>query len=122
MSSIALELNNVVQTFHQGETPLEVLRGVNLKVEAGEIVALVGPSGSGKSTLLQIAGLLEQPLSGEVIVKGVNVKDLGDDRRTEIRRQELGFVFQSEPEQSIWGCFRGSGNRWKYRWFFWYNV
>jgi lipoprotein-releasing system ATP-binding protein len=94
MSSIALELNNVVQTFHQGETPLEVLRGVNLKVEAGEIVALVGPSGSGKSTLLQIAGLLEQPLSGEVIVKGVNVKDLGDDRRTEIRRQELGFVYQ----------------------------
>jgi lipoprotein-releasing system ATP-binding protein len=94
MSSIALELNDVVQTFHQGETPLEVLRGVNLKVEAGEIVALVGPSGSGKSTLLQIAGLLEQPLSGEVIVKGVNVKDLSDNRRTEIRRQELGFVYQ----------------------------
>ncbi len=94
MSSIALELKEVVQTFHQGETPLEVLRGVDLKVEAGEIVALVGPSGSGKSTLLQIAGLLEQPLSGDVIVKGESIKGLNDDRRTEIRRQELGFVYQ----------------------------
>ena len=94
MSNTALELQFVVQTFHQAETPLEVLRGVNLTVEAGEIVALVGPSGSGKSTLLQIAGLLEHPQSGEVIVKGEGVKDLSDDRRTEIRRQELGFVYQ----------------------------
>ena len=94
MSNTALELKSVVQTFHQGETSLEVLRGANLKVEAGEIVALVGPSGSGKSTLLQIAGLLEQPLSGDVIVKGENTEKLGDDRRTEIRRQELGFVYQ----------------------------
>ena len=94
MSNTALELQFVVQTFHQAETPLEVLRGVNLTVEAGEIVALVGPSGSGKSTLLQIAGLLEHPQSGEVIDKGEGVKDLSDDRRTEIRRQELGFVYQ----------------------------
>jgi|TARA_B100000315_G_scaffold246879_1_gene274783 lipoprotein-releasing system ATP-binding protein len=94
MNSVALELKEIVQTFHQGETPLEVLRGADLKVEAGEIVALVGPSGSGKSTLLQIAGLLEKPLSGDVIVKGESASDLGDDRRTGIRRQELGFVYQ----------------------------
>ena len=92
--SSALELKSIVQTFHQGETPLEVLRGADLEVEAGEIVALVGPSGAGKSTLLQIAGLLEKPISGEVIFKGESASDLGDDRRTGIRRQELGFVYQ----------------------------
>ena len=92
--SRALELKNIMQTFHQGETSLEVLRGADLQVEAGEIVALVGPSGAGKSTLLQIAGLLEKPISGEVIVKGESASDLGDDRRTGIRRQELGFVYQ----------------------------
>jgi lipoprotein-releasing system ATP-binding protein len=94
MSSAALELKSVVHTFHQAATPLEVLRGVNLTVEAGEIVALVGPSGSGKSTLLQIAGLLEKPFSGEVVVKGESAGELSDDRRTQIRRQELGFVYQ----------------------------
>jgi lipoprotein-releasing system ATP-binding protein len=92
--SSALELKQIIQTFHQGETPLEVLKGADLKIEAGEIVALVGPSGSGKSTLLQIAGLLEKPQSGEVVVKGESANGLGDDRRTGIRRQELGFVYQ----------------------------
>ena len=92
--SRALELKNIMQTFHQGETSLEVLRGADLQVEAGEIVALVGPSGAGKSTLLQIAGLLEKPISGEVIVKGESASELGDDHRTGIRRQELGFVYQ----------------------------
>jgi lipoprotein-releasing system ATP-binding protein len=94
MSDVALELKAIVQTFHQGETALEVLKGADLKVEAGEIVALVGPSGSGKSTLLQIAGLLEKPEDGEVIIKGEAANNLNDDRRTEIRRQELGFVYQ----------------------------
>jgi lipoprotein-releasing system ATP-binding protein len=94
MSNVSLELSEVVQTFHQGETHLQVLRGVDLKIVAGEIVGLVGPSGSGKSTLLQIAGLLEKPLAGEVLVKGESVKDLSDDRRTKIRRQEIGFVYQ----------------------------
>ncbi len=94
MNDVALELKAIVQTFHQGETALEVLKGADLKVEAGEIVALVGPSGSGKSTLLQIAGLLEKPQDGEVIIKGEAANNLNDDRRTEIRRQELGFVYQ----------------------------
>jgi len=73
---------------------LEVLRGVNFKLSVGEMVALVGPSGSGKSTLLQIAGLLEKPLSGNIFVNGIITNDLDDDRLTEIRRQQLGFVYQ----------------------------
>ena len=89
-----LRLTNVRQTFHQGETALEVLRGVDLAINRGEIVALVGPSGSGKSTLLQIAGLLEKPQSGEVEIAGKRAAALGDDDRTRIRREELGFVYQ----------------------------
>ena len=94
MSEVILELQGITQTFHQGETPLEVLRGADLKVHAGEIVALVGPSGSGKSTLLQITGLLEKPESGEVVIKGQGATNLRDDARTMIRRKELGFVYQ----------------------------
>ena len=63
-------------------------------VNQGEFIAIIGLSGAGKSTLLQIAGLLEKPASGDVIVKGESADGLGDDRRTEIRRQELGFVYQ----------------------------
>ena len=94
MSDVVLELKGITQIFHQGETSLKVLRGANLKVHAGEIVALVGPSGSGKSTLLQITGLLEKPESGDVVVKEQVVTGLDDNARTMIRRQELGFVYQ----------------------------
>ena len=65
-----LRLGGVRQTFHQGETKLEVLRGIDLEIAGGEIVALVGPSGSGKSTLLQIAGLLEKAEDGEIAIGG----------------------------------------------------
>ncbi len=94
MNESVLELREIVQTFHQGQMTLEVLRGVNFKLSVGEMVALVGPSGSGKSTLLQIAGLLEKPLSGNIFVNGIITNDLDDDRLTEIRRQQLGFVYQ----------------------------
>lgn len=94
MSETVLELRGITQTFHQGETALEVLQGADLAVHAGEIVALVGPSGSGKSTLLQITGLLEKPQGGDVVVKGQAANDLGDTARTMIRRRELGFVYQ----------------------------
>ena len=70
------------------------LRGLSLAVEAGEIVALVGPSGAGKSTLLHVAGLLERPDGGEVIVNGIPCGTLGDDERTRLRRIHLGFVYQ----------------------------
>jgi lipoprotein-releasing system ATP-binding protein len=91
---IALKLAGIVQTFHQGETDLHVLRGINLTLKEGEIVGLVGPSGAGKSTLLQIAGLLESAERGTVTVCGRAASGLGDDQRTRLRRHELGFVYQ----------------------------
>ncbi|MHA1538233.1 MAG: ABC transporter ATP-binding protein [Alphaproteobacteria bacterium] len=90
----ALALHGVVRTFHQGSEALEVLRGVDLNVMRGEMVALVGDSGSGKSTLLQIAGLLERPDEGQVIIAGQDCGGLGDDGRSAIRRQSVGFVYQ----------------------------
>ena len=93
-ASLALSLRDVRRRFHQGEAELDVLRGVDLDLSAGEVVALVGPSGAGKSTLLQIAGLLEYPDSGEVVLSGEACSSLNDAARTRIRRQKLGFVYQ----------------------------
>ncbi|WP_413204075.1 ABC transporter ATP-binding protein [Rhodospirillum sp. A1_3_36] len=93
-STVALELREVTRTFTQGRETLEVLRGADLTVNAGEIVALVGPSGSGKSTLLQICGLLEKPTSGEVSIGGIPCGTLADDKRTALRRDHIGFVYQ----------------------------
>jgi len=89
-----LSLDGVVRNFGRGHTELHVLRGADFTIGAGEIVALVGPSGSGKSTLLQIAGLLEKPDAGEIYIAGEACSKLNDDRRTEIRRKHLGFVYQ----------------------------
>ena len=89
-----LGLTGIVRTFRQGRQDLEVLRGVDLEVREGEIVALVGPSGSGKSTLLHIAGLLETPDAGEVTISGEPCAGLDDNARTAKRRGNLGFVYQ----------------------------
>ncbi len=89
-----LELRKVVKTFKQGSQNLEVLRGVDLEIMPGEIVALLGPSGSGKSTMLQISGLLEKPSKGEVFLDGKKCSKLGDSMRTALRRDYLGFVYQ----------------------------
>jgi lipoprotein-releasing system ATP-binding protein len=89
-----LELRGIVRTFIQGSQRLEVLKGASLTLAAGEVVALVGPSGSGKSTLLHIAGLLETPNAGDVIIGGRKCGALSDRERTAIRRRELGFVYQ----------------------------
>ena len=89
-----LALNGVTRTFRQPEAPLRVLRGVDLRVAAGEMVALVGPSGAGKSTLLQIAGLLEAPDGGEVVIDGAACGGLSDARRTALRRHAIGFIYQ----------------------------
>ena len=89
-----LELRKVVKTFKQGSQKLDVLKGVDLEIMPGEIVALLGPSGSGKSTMLQIAGLLEKPSKGEVYLDGKKCSKLGDSMRTALRRDYLGFVYQ----------------------------
>ena len=83
-----------VRDLHAGYRDVPVLRGISLTVGAGEIVALVGQSGSGKSTLLHIAGLLERPTSGEILIDGRAVTALGDGQRTGLRRRFLGFVYQ----------------------------
>lgn len=90
----ALELKGIHHTYHQGEEDINVLHGIDLNVMPGEIVALVGQSGAGKSTLLQIAGLLESPTSGIVLMHGEDASTASDDRRTELRRLYAGFVYQ----------------------------
>lgn len=94
MSDPILNLSGITRTFKQGRTRLDVLKGVDLTMNEGEIVALVGPSGSGKSTLLHIAGLLEKPDSGTVEICGEMAGALNDDKRTTIRREKMGFVYQ----------------------------
>jgi lipoprotein-releasing system ATP-binding protein len=89
-----VELIDVRRTFVQGDVTIEVLRGVDLVVGKGELVALLGPSGSGKSTMLQAVGLLEGGFSGSIKLDGEEVSSAGVDRQTEIRRQKLGFVYQ----------------------------
>ncbi|MEM7045887.1 MAG: ATP-binding cassette domain-containing protein, partial [Pseudomonadota bacterium] len=91
---VALRLCDVRRRFRQGEAALDVLRGVDLDLRAGEVIALVGPSGAGKSTLLQIAGLLEYPDSGDVVLAGHACSKLNDAARTRLRREKLGFVYQ----------------------------
>ncbi len=90
-----LQLKGIRRSFEQGGKTLEVLRGVNLSISRGEIAALLGPSGCGKTTLLQIAGLLENPTSGEIFINGKKVKSDADRQRTDFRRTEIGFVYQS---------------------------
>ena len=90
----ALELRGVRRVFKQAGAELVVLDGIDLVIRQGEIVGLVGPSGAGKSTLLHIAGLLERPDAGAVLVGGQNCGRLGDERRTLLRRSEIGFVYQ----------------------------
>jgi lipoprotein-releasing system ATP-binding protein len=94
MSDAALRLTGIVRTFRQAGAALEILRGVDLSIAGGEMVALVGPSGAGKSTLLQIAGLLEAPDAGDVIVDGRSSRAMNEQARTVLRRHQLGFVYQ----------------------------
>ena len=95
MPDPALVLDNVQRRYKQGETTLDILRDANLSLQPGQAVALVAPSGSGKSTLLHLAGLLERPDGGEVVVGGVPTAALRDDARTEMRRSRIGFVYQA---------------------------
>ncbi len=89
-----LQLQAVRRTFHQGGQDLEILKEVSFSVAPGEMVALVGPSGAGKSTLLHIAGLLERPTAGEIVINGKSAGKLNDAGRTALRRRDIGFVYQ----------------------------
>ena len=93
MSSV-LELKNIRKNFTQGGEDIHVLNGVNFSINKGEMVALIGPSGSGKSTMLHIAGLLDQASSGQVLINGQDHAAVSDKKRTELRRRNIGFVYQ----------------------------
>lgn len=92
--SEVLSVDRLSRSFTQGGAQIDVLRGVDLTVAAGEIVALLGPSGSGKSTMLQAVGLLEGGYGGSIRLCGVEVAGEGNDGRTRLRREKLGFVYQ----------------------------
>ena len=94
MNEFDLTLRDVMRTFVQAGNKLPVLRGVSFTVKAGETAALVGPSGAGKSTLLHLAGLLEKPDGGAVLLGGRDCGAMGDEERTKIRRSTIGFVYQ----------------------------
>ena len=90
----ALALTAVERRYGRGETTVEVLNGASLTLFAGQSVALIAPSGAGKSTLLHLAGLLERPSAGEIVVGGAPTSTMSDDQRTGLRRSQIGFVYQ----------------------------
>jgi len=94
MSEAIARLRDVRRSFEQGGQRIDVLRGVNLQIAPGEIVALLGPSGSGKSTMLQAVGLLEGGFEGSIAIAGTAAENLPSDQRTALRRDHLGFVYQ----------------------------
>ncbi len=94
MSEPVLVIEGLRRVYVTGQGPLEVLKGVDLSVAAGEVVGLVGPSGSGKSSLLHAAGLLERPTSGTIRIGGEDCGELDDRARTKIRLKQIGFVYQ----------------------------
>ncbi|MGC6518207.1 MAG: ABC transporter ATP-binding protein [Candidatus Puniceispirillaceae bacterium] len=95
MSKIALSLRDVCQHFVQGEAKIGILKGANLEIETGKMVALIGPSGAGKTSLLNIAGMLEAPSSGEVAIAGQDISRLRSAKKAAFRRDHIGFVFQT---------------------------
>jgi putative ABC transport system ATP-binding protein len=88
-----IETTNLVKTYMLGKIPVNALRGVNLKVEKGDFLTIIGPSGSGKSTLLHLLGALDKPTSGKVLIEGVDISTLNDNGLADLRLR-IGFVFQ----------------------------
>lgn len=90
-----IELQNVCRTFTVGDQQVAALRDIDLRLDAGEYLSIMGPSGSGKSTLLNLLGLLDRPSSGTYLLDGGNVTDLNDEQQARVRREKIGFVFQA---------------------------
>ncbi|OIR04140.1 ABC transporter ATP-binding protein YtrE [mine drainage metagenome] len=90
-----IELQNVCRTFTVGDQQVTALRDINLRLDPGEYISIMGPSGSGKSTMLNMLGLLDRPTSGTYLLDGGNVTDLNDEQQARVRREKIGFVFQS---------------------------
>jgi putative ABC transport system ATP-binding protein len=90
-----IELENITKIYRMGDVEVPALRGVNLSVKEGEMVALVGASGSGKSTLMNIIGFLDKPTSGKYTIEGIDVSRLNDNKLAEMRNKKIGFVFQT---------------------------
>lgn len=95
MSKPIIEIKGITRDFPLGEEIIHVLKGINLTINKGEYVALMGPSGSGKSTLMNLLGCLDTPTSGTYVLNGKHVSEMQDDELAEIRNKEIGFVFQT---------------------------
>src|SRR5437879_13476539 len=89
-----LETSDVRKTYSVGKIQVEALRGVNLRIREGELVAIMGPSGCGKSTLMHVLGAMARPTSGKVMIDGENITGMSDNQLTAIRRKKIGFVIQ----------------------------
>lgn len=90
-----LELEAATKTYQQGRRTVEAVRGVDLRVEAGEFVVITGPSGSGKSTLMHLLGALDTPTTGRALFRGDDLRAMSDRQRSKLRRERIGFVFQA---------------------------
>jgi putative ABC transport system ATP-binding protein len=94
MNNKVLEFNDVWKTYKMGTENIQALRGINLTINKGSFIAIMGPSGSGKSTLLHLAGILDIPSKGTVLLNGKNIKEYTGNEQAELRRKNIGFIFQ----------------------------
>jgi len=94
MNDLLIDLQDIIKTYHMGKVDVPALKGVTLKINQGEMVAIIGASGSGKSTLMNIIGCLDKPTSGQYLLDGIDIGRLNDNRLAELRNKKIGFVFQ----------------------------